>query len=1265
MGASASSGARGYDALQYSSNTTAVTANSNSISAEIETFKQSWEKQFVAVVGELECVSSGYTSFADYNDIAETIKKICKEIKKDITAGNSRTSVTSTYVHNMTLFSFFRMAAEHIPYVASLVKNAPRYLVLERIMDNVAGLQRDTLESCISLASLETMSVKADESFQQLLENMVPYLHNCVRVMPISIIGNKNNYFAPSEPILASYIARNAMKNNRVDFFVSLKDRIEMLNRSKSFHSEKDIVQAMRFISGFISDMLSCFSLRLIFHVSRYIRVKRKELGDAAVLGGRMLLKGLEEHALKLCNGFEQLAGSFFKEFRRHYPHIFVNSDYLVHWSETDGHPPSLTVIMNILLKMLFLFAGGSKSIAADDRRDNLQDNESVSTAQTESQKLAARKTKEWKENRMGANSLLTEDLALASALRVEAIGWTTVIIKLFRSSTGVFQGRNSSDAVICSNVLRIMYQFMGVLPFGSFCPADMGRWMEIFPLYTLREEEIHTMLQLYCQITVQETHILRPIDCFNVFDSLTKSIHKKVPQIRKRSKTGLVSDVIVPEFDGDVLEVNSDIQWKRHCRLLYAIFATECMSLTKLPVDITDGVKMEMREQMLGNLSPSELQILKSELSDARMQLYAEKTGAILRWEHEDHVRSIRHGDVFKLTALPTDSILKSSENSTILRESSETNNQNGVKGDLGASLSSAKLPMSSLAVPQHAAFQLGEVSSSDKGEKDSTHTEKIYFEWSVIWACQINEREHVVIFDTVEAFPSDVAIISITLLGRNIPIFLEIENRDFAWTNSKYMFNRDASASRSIPFILGWLLGSCFTNEVQLQLPIAPLAFRMMRRVIKQQDVLADWYIRPADLMLISQELYEQLKNLDGKHLQNVMDHVAGQSDVSDAKRVLALSLRRACDTLILNIRNDTDMSIAFWEEVARGLEATPVAHSPLLETCCARIVRHVLCGKTLGNEYRKEGFRWEDHFVFLCGPELARRIYADDVRNIVIESLNKHFTGDEAQQVLLFLTGEPRLPPTPFSECFVLTFALEKSLRKEGNIIRILPGNWAGHYIFELPHYMRSLLRGSRRISHVATESPSMSSLHETKPDLMQELAEFQEVFIKQLRDAIKTLKPYPDMSRVLQPFTEEKTKPLLNVSASIPSPGRTSITNIVSPPSTRRTSEETSRSPRPNGSTPQSNLHSMTNMGNEHFFTRIAASHERDGIVLPVSFSFANETREKGASESTENIGVTWGGSEEGSRNTTTCVENLEAENGVEIISKPPRFLVNRR
>ncbi|KAH9600167.1 hypothetical protein LSM04_005547 [Trypanosoma melophagium] len=1232
MGSSASTGAQGPDAAHDDQNTTNMTpADVNTAAAELEAFKQTWEKQFVVAVGELECVSSGYTSFADYNDIAETLKKICREVRKERTGGNTHTPASSPYLRNVTLFSYIKMIAEHMPCVATFVRNAPRYMVIESIMGSIAGLQRDTLETSIAPTSLEVMSARAEDNFKQLLEKTVPYLHRSVRVMPISIIGNKNNYFAPSEPILAPYISRNTMKNNKVDFFVSLKDRIEMLNRSKSFRSEKDILQSMKFISGFISDMLSCFSLRIIFYVAKHIRAKRREIGDGVALGGRMVLKGLEEHALKLCHGFEDLAKPLFKEMRRQYPHIFVNSDYLVHWSETDGWPPSLTVIMNILIKMLFLFAGGSKSIAADDLRPNEQ-NDSPPTPQVGSQMSRGRKSMESDRNSYTTSkTILTEDLALASSLRIEAIGWTTIIIKLFRSSSGIFNGRNSSDAVVCSNVLRTMYQFMGVLPFGSFCPAEMVRWIEIFPLYTLREEEMHTMLQLYCQIAEQETQILRPIDCFNVFDSLTRSFQEKAPEVRKRSKESMISDLIVPGFEGDLHEVNSDIQWRRHCRLLYNIFATECVSTTKLPLDITDTVKVEMRKEILGNLLSSELEVLKTGISASRMGLYSRKTGARIRWENVENVRNLRHGDALKLIALSNESATKSVENSTVFCGSSKPNNSNDNGSGLDISITSGKIHLPSSSVPP-----------------GTTPPGEIHLEWTISWACKLDKQEYLVVFDSEEPFPSDVVITSVKLLGRNTPIFNEIENRDFAWTNSKYVFHRDNSTTRSIPFMLGWLLGNSFNNEVQLQIPMAPLAFRMMRRMIREKDLLADWNIRPADLMLVSQELFDQLKHLDGKHLQNVMEHVGNQNDVTDAKRLIGFALRRACDSLLMNVRNDPESSVAFWEEVARGLEATPVANSPLLDSCCSRIVRNVLCGKSLGNEYRKDGFRWEDHFVFLCSPELGRKSYADDLRKAVIQCLNKHFVGDAAREVLLFLIGEPRLPSSPLTECVILKFPDKKNIKKGNRTIRMLPAGWPGHYILELPFYMKYVLRGPRKLNHPATEIPTSMSLQENKTEEPKGSADFAEELCKQLHEAVKTVKPYPNLNFILQQFNDDEP-------ASVSSRRKTSAPGV---PATRKTSEGSVLEP----STVTPTLESIATITDESLFGRVGETKEK---YLPINFSLVNGRKGKDITEFGDNTLGTWGESEDGSRNTTTCLEDLEPDAVVEIISKPPRFLLQRR
>ncbi|KEG10951.1 hypothetical protein DQ04_03121030 [Trypanosoma grayi] len=1099
----------------YIKQMTSAAASSSGVHSEWEDsrkFKMAWDESIHTPPGMLECVASGYTSHADYVEIGETLKKICDQLTSmNGVAGSSRresNATTTVSARDGALACFLRFAAEYMPHLHSLVKVAPSSMRIECVMYNAAGFPRDAFDVCISQSVLEDMCARLDDVFHEPMTESVARMRGCFDVLPLSIISIKKNYFSVSEAILAPYTARLAENCRNVEFFVPFKERVRMLRYGASFHSTEEMRLSIQSISSLVSDMLSCLSLRVILHVARRLRGVQEQKEGARVQSSRKSpLLGLEERVAELCVEYENLVEGF-NNCRRLYPHVFALDAYLVQWSKSESRPPTLAIMTNILLKLLFLFAGGTRSIAADDRQPPEQLGESLwshsSSVDHESRYASRRHT-----GFQNARNILTDDVALASDLRVQSIGWTTIIIKLFTTYWEVQDKKVSSetaaDAQLCANVLKIVYQYMGVLPFGAFCPSSMLKWIDIFPLYTLGEEEMRTMLKLYCRIAERETHVLRSIDRTDIFRSLTCAMQNIEECLGKRPKTRIVSDFIVPVFTDEPTQEYSELERRRHCGVLYDLFASECMSAAKPLIDITGCVKLQLKERLLKEVSPALLLRVKASLSAASMQSNANKVGTILRWKSVSAARELQEGDVLEVQILL---MTKNKSHKNIALNHFSRRCESGVSftGQMDPQLQKVQTcPLAKVVA-----------AAGDSRSNEGVTTSKLDFRWTIAWVHRIQPNEYMVIFDAEEKIPSRHVVTSVKLVTLTVPLFLAHGPKGFSWTNPKYSRNLENSLSRVIPFMLGWFLGSSVANDVYLQIPISPLVLRMVARALNFNEQIKDWHPQPADLLLISQEFYAKLGDLEKGNTRDIFDHFVRSERRANPSRMVAAIVRRACFSLIMNLNDDVETSFIFWEAVVRGVQCTPLGQSPLLSRCCARVARSVLCGQSMGEEYASKDFFWENHFVFVCDAELSQQPYAEGLRDAVVGCLNENFIGERARSMLMFLTGRPLLPPTPLTECITLSFGPREGSSSQNTVLQMMPVLWPKHHVLCISQRMELLLVHPHGASDKGAAEPAKTWLDLSPSQQSARLVSFGNEMSRQLHAAVDAVVKDGDIS-----------------------------------------------------------------------------------------------------------------------------------------------------
>lgn len=1097
-------------------------------SSRVRSFRRGWERQFHMPDGELECMLSGYATYAEFVFVCETARRICEIVPYDEKARfemerHDGPFVRCTQPRREMMQPFFDVVVRYVPFVASMQRDAPLSMVVERVMCSVAGETCDVLGACTSFETLEKMSAELDSAFQDILKDTLPQIRSCVRALSPDIITMKNNYFASSEPILAPYISYPIGKGCRDEFFVSLEKRAKMLRLDCDANMTGNFLGMMASISRLVSEILFAFLLRSLFHMARFIHGERKEKewenqrenGDnmstleAKEDDLRREEEKFEAYTSKICGEFELLAKEELVKCRRYYPHVFVLGGFLVPWEENEERPPTATVLASLLLKIMHLFAGGLKSIAADDMQYNTHDEDVATRFRTKPSQSISCELQSTKNNFSLKEQCVTDDVALASCMSVTVCGWVTMIVKLFGVSP-LKQGDHVT-AVSCAAVLRVLYQYMGVLPFGSFCPKSILQWIDIFPLYTLEEHEMRTMLQLYARVAERETCVLRPIDGKDFFRSLSRIMRNVEGTVAKRAKSKLVADVIVPLFQ-DEPQGSFDVGSLRRRRgRLYDLFATSCLSVTQPTIDITKTVQLQVRNKLLTTLSPSLFQRMSDEFSGLRMETYGVKTGALLRWSSAEDLRELRRGDILCVEAkVSLDSLLD-------MRESAACSAASNSVGTLCLQSLSGPVMMSRSSMLVHLLQETNVVVESS----DEDNCAIIEFRWVVSWVYQSGQDEHIVLFEGNMEVPPELELQSVKLVVHFVPPF-EAHGSGHVWTNPHFPYEPKNSRWGSFPFALGWLLGNSIGNDMLLRLPIAPLAFRLLRRLVKYNVSLQEaGQLHPCVLNLLDHKFRRQVEDIQDDKLEVLVQHILSTSRGKAAKDVQTLAATHATRALLMNIDNNVEKSLAFWGEVAEGLRLTPLGHSPLLNNCCARVVRNVLCGTTRGDEFDEAGFYWERHFVFLCAPELDKLPYGRSVLHAMVNCLNANFTGGKARDLLMFFTGRSYLPPTPLTECIFLTFVPAQNTCDESGAsnffhdasLRMLPPLWPGHYALEISAPIESLLSPVKRPSQTDT-----INLNDWKRLLLDERCRLLTTFQEAVKDLLeRALGPIDAKSR----------------------------------------------------------------------------------------------------------------------------------------------------
>ncbi|RNF06276.1 hypothetical protein TraAM80_04153 [Trypanosoma rangeli] len=1036
-----------------------------------------WKKRHRTSPGTLECMASGYTSLAEYQRIGVTFKQLVDRLNARRTYSqqmwtsdmNSVQLLLDTSPLQVTL----DVVKENMPFLFYSSKSVPFNVMLEIILSSAAGLSCGALSTYTSLKMLDEMCYEIDKSLSTTLKSTVACLKECLDLFPVDIVSAKNDYYNCSEPILAPFISCLAATSRKFNFFVSLEERVKMLSDVKSFSSPEELINAIRCISSLISELLACFTFRVLLHIARFIHAvpglrKTDEERDngankkSSLNGVGLDLRGLAEHVISVCKGFEKLPGDGFTNCRRHYPHVFAFSDYFLQWTESEGRPPTITVVVNALLKQMFLFAGGLRSIAADEkvfRLKSLQGDNALNkhSLRLKQPNMPAMSTSAYRSN----DALLTEDILLTSALRVDVVSWATVIVKLLRLPSDVRGPTDTvTNAVMGANILRTLYQYMGLLPFGAFCPRNILRWIDIFPLYTLNEEAIRTILFLYSRVAEQETRIMRPIDRSDALRSVMRAVKGIERAVVRNATTKVVADIIVPEFDSETpLSSDNDFQRSR-CGMMYESLTENCISKMRPPVDITDCAKLTFIPQLLAHVSPYILSKVADVLSAAQIMELASRAGALVRWSSAANLKDPQKGDVLYVEALV------------------EAGQGDGKRKNIARqnATNEPSLPQSAFGDPISRSMRDSFTSTLHKNRSSKNLVKntsgKVTYRWAIIWSLQVRDDEHVIIFGGNVEIPSGFSPISINLVGHCVPLFIRPGSEEVFWTNPDFEYNLDNVRLHLLPFTIGWLLGNGVANEVPFGIRIAPLAFHFIAFVLNFNASLKELPEEMGNLTLVYEDLFTQFKEINKTRMGRMFDDFS--DDGTSAETHDSPSPTDLVANIIMNLDKDKANSLRFWDEVARGFKFTALGHSPLLKNCCSRVVQNVLCGLSSVDETYKGGFGWENYFVFLPLPQLADLPYGDHVARIMRKCLKDDFVGEEVRRLLMFFTGQSRLPASPLTNCIFLIFEPASVLPADGghksdvtdnSSLQMLPMLWQGHHVLELPSSLEAVLVGSR--------------------------------------------------------------------------------------------------------------------------------------------------------------------------------------------------------
>ncbi|KAK7195202.1 hypothetical protein NESM_000445200 [Novymonas esmeraldas] len=214
----------------------------------------------------------------------------------------------------------------------------------------------------------DALSAMGDELLQLFADTKAITLHKMVlfaESMPLSINSRlSHDYLLPTAPITASYVGCGVHTRRTKEFFVPMVERVALLDGLSSFKTPEMLLLGISRVSVLASEIMSCFALGAVLGcVSRW-----RELRESGCTDSDDVVETMERFAAAYCAGHDSLMDEAFPSLRKQYPHIFIVSSFAIK-EEDGGRPPMLTVTLSVLMKLVFLFAGGLESIRADDRR--------------------------------------------------------------------------------------------------------------------------------------------------------------------------------------------------------------------------------------------------------------------------------------------------------------------------------------------------------------------------------------------------------------------------------------------------------------------------------------------------------------------------------------------------------------------------------------------------------------------------------------------------------------------------------------------------------------------------------------------------------------------------------------------------------------------------------------------------------------------------------------------------------------------------------
>lgn len=383
--------------------------------------------------------------------------------------------------------------------------------------------------------------------------------------LPLDINSRFNsNYLLPTVPVVAPFVGCGLHTRRSKEFFVSMKDRISILEHCNSFTSPETMLLAISQLSNLASHMMSSFALGAVLACTRRWR---ELLENSATFPDHTDIE-MEKFATIYCGVYDLQSERSFPALRKQFPNVFIASSYCIK-EEEGGRPPILTVLMSILLKLLFLFSGGLESIRADDRRTAahaLKKEHLRRTKQGErpleasilqpstmgtSMALSESNTLRSGGRAGGEGRALTDDIALAAALHIRSVTQIVYAGALFMDgplSVDCTFKESLQIARGCAKVWRVLFQVAGLLPFGLSCPAEMKEWLPLFPFYSISDGSKRIMLRVYSKVAVTQVPLpLSPICHENALSSTMALIHKVVMERETREAASSTVTTISP----------------------------------------------------------------------------------------------------------------------------------------------------------------------------------------------------------------------------------------------------------------------------------------------------------------------------------------------------------------------------------------------------------------------------------------------------------------------------------------------------------------------------------------------------------------------------------------------------------------------------------------------------------------------------------------------------------------------------------------------